>query len=173
MTIIPGTRHAVRVVDLKPQSAGAALLVELGRGGATCASSGGMPSSLICALVMAPSKRMSRGRNIGQNPDAIEIRDAVEQVAFREALAHRDMALQNLAIGGSGEIDVENFTPGPAELLNLSLAHADEFEVVARGGQLLRSERQRVAGAELAPSSAVHRIPAHRHTLAAARKYRC
>ena len=143
LTIIPGTRlprglfTSSRSFPVRP-----------------CSSNcGGAGSDLLPPAAACRPSRISRpgngcpvsrisGVDVGQNPDAIEIGDAVEQFAFHEPLAHRHMALQDLAVRGRGEIDVDDFRPGTAEFLDLRLAHAEELEVVAGRGQLLRGQGQ-------------------------------
>ena len=54
-----------------------------------------------------------------------------------------------------------------------ALAHADEFEVIARRGELLRGQGERIGGRQMGSSSGVRRIPARRHRPAAARRCLC
>ena len=140
---------AVRIVYFEPQLSGASLLVELRscrrhsrlhRGQSRHADSrrgDGAEEGLLSALY------------VGQNPDAVEIRDAVEQFPFHEPLAHRHVALQDLAAGGRGEVDVEDLAASPAEVFHLLVPHADELEVIARRRELLRREGQGFGGRRL------------------------
>ena len=173
-TIIPGTRMprglstSSRSFPVRPCSS------NCGGAAATRASNGGRPSTRIRAFAIAPSKAASA--RVACRPEPRRVRDWRCGRAVRPFMNRWPTATWRSRIwpsAGAVRLMSKISRASPAEFLDLRLAHPEELEVVARRGQLLRGQGQRLGGRRWTSASTVRRIPARRHRPAAAPRCLC